>query len=218
MHHAPSHRLRRLPRISLRSLAAATLISSTIALAAPVAVHAASSAQRPQAPCVPSAVDDSEFTPYNTPLVVGPSGVLINDITCGFSAAFGAASSGTFVGCPDGSFTFTPDLDFSGNVGVPYSLAGSEPLVSATLNIFVPGPTCVPSLEDDAYSTPMDTPLAVPLPAVGANDTETCGSPYALVASTTNGALTFNADGTFLYTPGCRVHRSRPVPVHGRPA
>ena len=36
---------------------------------------------------------------------------------------------------------------------------------------------------------------------MGANDTETCGSPYALVASTTNGALTFNADGTFLYTP-----------------
>ncbi len=150
------------------------------------------------------AVDDGGyFTEFETQLDVPASGVLINDTTCGLTPAYGAASSGAFAGNLDGSFTFVPAAGFTGNVTVPYSLVSVDqiPIDSATITIFVAPPPCEVNLVDDAYSTPMDTPLNVGAPGVGANDVETCGSPYALVSSTSNGTLAFNADGSFDYTP-----------------
>ena len=47
----------------------------------------------------------------------------------------------------------------------------------------------------------MDTALNVGAPGYAGNDVETCSGTYALVSSTSNGTLAFNADGSFDYTP-----------------
>ena len=204
MHHHAMGRSRRRLGLTLRSLTAATLTASALALAPPLVAGASEPDLRPQGPCTVDAVDDGGyFTEFETQLDVPASGVLINDTTCGLTPQYGPASSGSFSGNIDGSFTYVPAAGFTGNATVPYSLVSIDqiPIDSATITIFVASPPCVVNLVDDAYATPMDTALNVGAPGVGANDVETCGSPYALVSSTSNGALAFNADGSFDYTP-----------------
>jgi VCBS repeat-containing protein len=60
-----------------------------------------------------------------------------------------------------------------------------------------------PVAVDDAYTTDEDTPLTVDAPGVLANDSDEDGNPITavLVEGTQNGTLTFNADGSFSYTP-----------------
>ena len=205
MHHHAMGRSRRRLGLTLRSLTAATLTASALALAFAPTVHASGQpTSRPQTtPCDPVAVDDSYFTEFETVLNEPASGVLINDTTCDLTPSYGAASSGVFAGNGDGSFTYTPTGGFTGNATVPYDLVGPDQIiiVSATITIFVAPPPCVVNLVDDAYATPMDTPLNVVAPGYGGNDVETCSGTYALVSSTSNGTLAFNADGSFDYTP-----------------
>lgn len=56
----------------------------------------------------------------------------------------------------------------------------------------------------DAYTTPFGAVLNVPAPGALGNDTDPEGQPLAaqLVTGPVNGALTLNANGSFLYTPG----------------
>jgi hypothetical protein len=60
-----------------------------------------------------------------------------------------------------------------------------------------------PLVNDDLYTTPMNTPLNVPAPGVLANDSDAAGHPLTavLVTDVSHGALTLNANGSFLYTP-----------------
>ncbi|MGB0087917.1 MAG: cadherin-like domain-containing protein, partial [Planifilum fulgidum] len=54
-----------------------------------------------------------------------------------------------------------------------------------------------------SYTTAVDTPLTVPAPGVLTNDTDPNGDPLTaqLVTGPANGTLTFNSDGSFVYTP-----------------
>jgi hypothetical protein len=60
-----------------------------------------------------------------------------------------------------------------------------------------------PTSVDDAYTTFMDNPLAVPARGVLTNDSSNAGGPMtaALVSGPTHGALGFDANGGFSYTP-----------------
>jgi len=55
----------------------------------------------------------------------------------------------------------------------------------------------------DAYGTSFNTPLTIAAPGVLANDSDPNNDPLAatLVVGPSNGTLTFNADGSFTYTP-----------------
>ncbi len=61
-----------------------------------------------------------------------------------------------------------------------------------------------PITANDAYATGFNAPLAIAAPGVLANDNANGGGAItaALVATTSSGALVFNADGSFVYTPG----------------
>ena len=60
-----------------------------------------------------------------------------------------------------------------------------------------------PTTVNDSYTSAANTPLAVPAPGVLTNDSSNGGGPLSatLVASVGSGVLTFNADGSFVYTP-----------------
>ena len=60
-----------------------------------------------------------------------------------------------------------------------------------------------PIAEDDDYTTEVDTPLAIAAPGVLSNDTDVNPDPLTAILDSgpSNGSLTFNADGSFTYTP-----------------
>src|SRR5436189_291976 len=110
----------------------------------------------------------------------------------------------------DGSFSYTPALNYNGPDSFTYKandgLADSP--TNATASITVTPVNDPPGTSDrngaeDAYTTPEDTTLTVTAPGVLANDTDIDGDPLTaiLVDSPAHGTLSLNSDGSFSYTP-----------------
>jgi subtilisin-like proprotein convertase family protein len=70
-------------------------------------------------------------------------------------------------------------------------------------SLFIDAAITAPLALDDAYTTPINTPLVVPAPGVLANDDASGGGAMtaAVVAQPTHGFLTFFSNGGFNYTP-----------------
>ncbi len=170
---------------TINSTAAATVTITVSANTAPVAaddawlVNVGSTLNVP-APGVLSNDTDAEGDPLTAALVSGPSnGVL----------AFNS----------DGSFDYTPNAGIAGDSFTYMANDGINNSVAATVTITVNQP---PVATNDAYATDEDTPLNVAAPGVLANDLDDFGPLVAaLVAGPSNGALNFNTDGSFDYTP-----------------
>ena len=154
----------------------------------------------------PVAADDSFVVAKDSTLTVAAPGVLGND-----SDVDGDALTAVFVAGPqhgtltlnaDGSFEYMPEAGYYGLDSFTYQVSdGTDVSNVATVNIRVNAP---PVAVDDAYITAYNTPLIISLPGgVLANDTDADGDALsaALAASTSNGALSFNANGTFTYIP-----------------
>ncbi|MDT7855729.1 Ig-like domain-containing protein [Rubrivirga sp. S365] len=102
----------------------------------------------------------------------------------------------------NGSFTYTPDLDFVGRDAFTYQAVGggvaSEPV---TVTIRVGGENDPPVAQPDAATTAEDTPVTI---AVLDNDTDPDGDPLSVasVVQPSNGTATISPDGTtVVYTP-----------------
>jgi len=156
----------------------------------------------------PVAVDDGYSTPEDTPLTVAVPGVLVNDSDADGDALTAAQeagpASGTLAFNADGSFVYTPTLDFNGVVTFTYhandGIADSN---TATVTITVTPLSDVPVAVDDGYSTPEDTPLTVAAPGVLANDSDADGDALTAIqeAGPASGTVVLDADGSFVYTP-----------------
>lgn len=99
----------------------------------------------------------------------------------------------------DGSFTYTPSANFCGLDSFTYDLSdGALSSNLATVSITV---TCVndpPVANDNAHTTPEDTPVS----GVATSSDIDGGAPtYALASMPTNGTVVFNANGTYTYSP-----------------
>jgi VCBS repeat-containing protein len=78
---------------------------------------------------------------------------------------------------------------------------------TATVTITVNSVDDPVDAQDDAYTTPEDTPLTVPAPGVLANDSYPDGVGLLVVVSgPSQGTLTLNQDGSFTYTPNPNFH------------
>lgn len=157
----------------------------------------------------PIAVADSYSLNEDTVLSVPQPGVLANDQdpthTSMTATLVTSPAHGTLQFTADGSFSYTPAANYFGNDSFTYNAVNSAgtsaapAAVQLTINPVNDAPVAV----DDAYSLDQRTSLTVAAPGVLANDSD-IDSPVLttqLVTPPAHGTLTFNADGSFVYTP-----------------
>ncbi|HFC11965.1 MAG TPA: tandem-95 repeat protein, partial [Anaerolineae bacterium] len=167
----------------------------------------------------PVGVADAYVTAEDTPLtVITTTGVLTNDSDINGDAITAtletAPSDGVVVLATDGSFVYTPTLNFNGVMSFTYK-ANDGLLDSAeiTVQITVSPTNDAPLAVADSYSTIENTNLVVSDAGTGgdrvanvgllANDSDPDGTALSaeLVSFPVNGFITLNANGTFFYAP-----------------
>jgi len=155
-----------------------------------------------------ASADDYYVLFENERLTVDAPGVLGNDNNLSSNPLSATLVSGTSNGVlvlnPDGSFSYTPNVNFSGTDSFTYLADnGSATSNLVTVTIAVTAVNDVPVASNDSYVILEDNSLVVDAPGVLANDNDLDGNPLTavLVSTTTNGLLNFNSDGSFSYTP-----------------
>jgi uncharacterized repeat protein (TIGR01451 family) len=156
----------------------------------------------------PLAMDDAYTTAEDIPLIVAAPGVLENDVdvdgdTLSATLAVGPVS-GTLTLRPDGAFTYTPPLEFSGSEVFTYTASdGNGGTDVARVDLIVTDVNDPPLAVDDAYTTTRDTPLTVVAPGVLGNDTDPDSTSLTatLKAGPVLGMLDLELGGGFVYTP-----------------
>ena len=156
----------------------------------------------------PVAVDDVYSIPQNTMLIVAAPGVLGNDTDPDndplTAEVVSPAANGTVTLNVDGSFSYSPNLNFIGTDSFTYKASdGLSESGVATVSITVTAVNKPPVAVNDAYSTTEDAPLVVAAPGVLGNDSDVDGPSLSaiLVSPTEKGTVTLNADGSFSYSP-----------------
>jgi len=156
----------------------------------------------------PSASADSYSTAEDTALTVPAPGLLGNDSDVdgpALSAVLDAGPShGSLTLNGDGSLSYTPNPNYNGPDSFTYSASdGTATSSPATVSLTVTAVNDAPVANSDSYSTPENTPLTIAAPGVLANDSDVEGSALtaALGSGPSHGSVTFNAGGSFSYTP-----------------
>ena len=113
-------------------------------------------------------------------------------------------SNGSLVANPNGTFTYTPDANFSGTDSFSYTIQdGSGKTDTATVTITVNEVNDLPSAGDDSASGNEDTAITtgnVLANDSDADDTLNSGSIDSFTQGA-NGSVVYNNNGTFTYTP-----------------
>ncbi len=159
----------------------------------------------------PTANDDAYSLNQDSTLdISATAGVLNNDLDPDGDTltanVVDAPAHGTLTLNADGSFTYVPAADYSGNDAFTYrandgTVDSGNP---ATVNITVTQVNQPPMAVDDNYVTAMDSVLSVDAQAgVLVNDSDLDNDPLIaqLVTQPDHGSLILAADGTFQYTP-----------------
>jgi gliding motility-associated-like protein len=110
-------------------------------------------------------------------------------------------SHGDVVMKADGTYTYTPDLDFFGNDSFTYQICDVDgDCDEATVRITVTGVDDFPEADDDVMNTFLDGVLNE---TVADNDFPSGdgGNIWSIVTPPANGRLVLNADGSYIYTP-----------------
>jgi VCBS repeat-containing protein len=115
-------------------------------------------------------------------------------------------ANGTLTLGTNGGFTYVPNPNFSGTDSFTYRASdGPNQSNTATVTITVTPVNDAPNAVNDARTVAAGGQLTVAAPGILANDTDQEGQ--SLTASLApqggpaNGSLSFNADGSFIYTP-----------------
>jgi VCBS repeat-containing protein len=158
---------------------------------------------------MPSTTNDSYSVNEDNILSVNSQqGVLKNDSDADGNAITAIIVSGGSFGIltlnPDGSFTYTPFLNFNGRDTFTY-VANNSILNStqATVNITINPVNDIPIASNDYYSVNEDNTLTIANPGILLNDTDSDGNTLttSLVTNVIHGTLLLNSNGGFSYTP-----------------
>jgi CshA-type fibril repeat protein len=148
----------------------------------------------------PVATDDAVSTNEDTPVTIP---VLANDTDIdGNPLSVTAATSpdGTVAINPDGTITFTPNPNFNGVATITYTVSdGQGGIDTAVVTVDVNPVNDPPVAVNDTATTPEDTPVTL---NVLSNDSDVDGDSLTVTSATSpNGAVTINPDGTITFTP-----------------
>ncbi|HEY7165683.1 MAG TPA: tandem-95 repeat protein [Candidatus Binatia bacterium] len=167
----------------------------------------------------PAASDDFYTIDEDTPLSLASPGVLGNDNDVDTAAANltallvrGPQHAASFMLNADGSFAYTPDVNFNGTDTFIYKVNdGAVDSNEATVTIAVSPVNDAPVAANDAFNTDEDTTLDVPGRGVLANDNDIDTPQPNLTAIVVAGpshatAFTLNPDGSFSYTPAANFN------------
>ena len=161
----------------------------------------------------PTTLDDVYSMTENTTLTISASGgLLANDSDADgdtLTAALATqATHGTAAIQSDGSFTYTPNADFTGADSFTYRASdGTATSGETTVRITVNSTTNTndsPVAADDSFTIEQDSTLTIESAAgVLVNDTDADGDPLAarLVDLPQHGTATLQPNGGFTYTP-----------------
>lgn len=156
----------------------------------------------------PLAADDAYMVNEDGVLFMPPGGVLNNDVDLDVDPLTAVLVSGPVNGVlalnADGSFVYTPNTEFHGIDSFTYRAsdgAANSTIATATINVL--SVNDAPTANNDTYNVNEDQSLTVPVAGALGNDSDVDGDPItaALVSGPSRGALTFNVDGSFSYTP-----------------
>ena len=152
----------------------------------------------------PVANPDAKVTPEDTPV----SGQLTaSDIDGGaltFSGPATGPSNGGVVVNPDGSYTYSPNLNYNGPDSFTYTVSdGAGGTASTTVTITVLPVNDAPVAVNDAYTGQWNTLLTVPVNGVLGNDSDIDGGPLSSIKLTNpaSGAIVLNLNGSLTYMP-----------------
>jgi VCBS repeat-containing protein len=163
----------------------------------------------------PIANPDAYSVAEDTALAVPAPGVLGNDTdpqpgTVLTAAVATPPANGTLALNSDGSFTYTPNANFSGTDAFTYAASdGTEGSIPATVTITVNAVNDPPVAVADTYQTQEDVELIAGAGSgVLTNDTDPDGpaSTATLLSAPAHGTLTLAADGTFSYAPNANFN------------
>ena len=149
-----------------------------------------------------TAADDNATTNEDTPV----SGTVAanDDTTSGGTLTFTKESDpghGTVIINTDGTYTYTPDKNYSGIDSFTYTVTdpASGESQTQTVNITI-NPVTDLTAADDSATTNEDTPVSG---TVATNDGTTSGGTltFAKESDPGHGTVVVNADGTYTYTP-----------------
>ena len=156
----------------------------------------------------PVAANDSYSTAMNTPLDITAPGVLSNDTDANgdqlTAALVDDVSNGSLTLNTNGSFTYTPDTDYTGTDTFTYQANDGEFNSNiATVTITINGGNHAPVAVDDSYEVDEDSMLNIAAPGVLSNDYDDDGDSLTAVLEddVNNGTLTLYANGSFIYLP-----------------
>ncbi len=153
----------------------------------------------------PQAYNDSYSVGANGSLYVSAPGVLVNDYDADWHTLSVSGASqpghGTVSMNADGSFTYFPASGYVGSDSFDYT--ASDGITTSTATVSIDVTNSAPSAASDAYSIGANGTLSVNSPGVLGNDSDPDGHSLSasLGSGPANGSLTFNADGSFSYTP-----------------
>ena len=114
-------------------------------------------------------------------------------------------TNGTLTLNSDGSFDYTPDAGYTGADSFTYQACTPAPgsVCSSVVTVDLTIGNGTPVALDNSYSVAQNATLSVAVPGVLGNDTDPNGDTLtaAVVTGVSNGTLTLNPDGSFVYTP-----------------
>ncbi len=154
----------------------------------------------------PTAVNDSATTAEDTP--IGAINVLGNDTDPDgdpLIVTAASATNGTVTINPDGTLRYVPNANFNGTDTIIYTISdGNGGTSTAAVTITVTAVNDVPVAVDDAATTNEDQPVTI---GVLGNDSDVDGDPLTVTAaSSPNGTVVINADGTISFTPAANFN------------
>ena len=163
----------------------------------------------------PVAANDAFTIAEDGVLNIPAPGVLSNDTdaegTLLSATLVTGVSQGTLTLNGNGSFTYAPSANYNGSDSFSYrSTDGQATSAVVTVTLTITGVNDIPVAVNDAYTIAEDATLTVGGSGVLANDTDSDATALSavLVSAPSNGALTFNANGSFSYIPALNFYGS----------